>query len=55
MLERSGFEDSIAEHERSCILHALELTGGKKIQAAELLGITRKRLWLKMKHLGIEL
>lgn len=51
----TNLEDSIAEHERSCILHALEQTGGKKIQAAELLGITRKRLWLKMKQLGIEL
>lgn len=50
-----NFDDSIAEHERVCILQALEQTGGRKLLAAERLGMTRKRLWLKMRQLGIDL
>jgi len=36
------------------IRHALELTGGHKTQTAELLGISRKALWEKLRDLGIE-
>jgi DNA-binding NtrC family response regulator len=40
------------EYERQYILRALKLTKGKT-QAAELLGISRKNLWEKMKLHGI--
>lgn len=46
---------SVAQFERERILEALEQTGGRKIQAADLLGITRKQLWLKLKELDIKL
>ncbi len=44
-----------AQVERARILEALAHTGGKKMQAATHLGITRKQLWLKMKELDIQL
>ncbi len=44
-----------AQVERTRILEALAHTGGKKIQAANHLGITRKQLWLKMKELDIQI
>ncbi|MBI4804837.1 MAG: sigma-54-dependent Fis family transcriptional regulator [Desulfovibrio sp.] len=47
--------DGVAQFEKKRILEALEKTGGKRIQAAELLGITRKQLWLKLKELDIKL
>jgi DNA-binding NtrC family response regulator len=47
--------EGVARFERRRILEALERTGGRKIQAAELLGITRKQLWLKLKELDIRL
>lgn len=40
--------------QRKMILDALIKTGGKKKQAAELLGWGRSTLWRKMKHFGIE-
>lgn len=40
--------------QRKLILDALVKTGGKKQQAAELLGWGRSTLWRKMKHFGIE-
>ena len=36
--------------ERSVILKALRMTDGKRAKAAELLGISRKNLWEKLKH-----
>ncbi len=44
-----------AKVERASILEALKHTGGKKMLAAQHLGITRKQLWLKMKELDIKL
>ena len=41
---------AVAKAERNCILKALRNTGGKRAQAAELLGISRKNLWEKLKH-----
>ena len=41
---------AVAAAERNCILKALRNTGGKRAQAAELLGISRKNLWEKLKH-----
>lgn len=46
--------EAIAAAERSCILRALRQTGGKKSEAAEVLGISRKNLWEKMKTHRIE-
>ncbi|MDC0336282.1 sigma 54-interacting transcriptional regulator [Pseudodesulfovibrio sp.] len=40
--------------QRKMILDALVNTGGKKQQAAKLLGWGRSTLWRKMKHFGIE-
>ena len=40
------------EAERQHILSILRLTSGNRAQAARLLGISRKTLWKKMKHLG---
>jgi DNA-binding NtrC family response regulator len=39
--------------ERDYLLRALALVGGKRTRAAELLGISRKNLWEKLKALGI--
>jgi len=36
--------------EKSCILRALRATNGKRAEAANLLGISRKNLWEKMKQ-----
>jgi transcriptional regulator of acetoin/glycerol metabolism len=40
--------------QRKMILEALVKTGGRKSQAAELLGWGRSTLWRKMKYFGIE-
>ena len=39
--------------ERRQILHALQVTGGQVMKAAELLGVSRTTLWEKMRRLGI--
>ncbi len=44
----------LREHEAAHIRRALEATGGHRSQTAELLGISRKVLWEKMRDLGIE-
>jgi DNA-binding NtrC family response regulator len=41
------------EFERACILRALNVTRGKRLKAAELLGISRRNLWLKLRKHGI--
>ncbi len=41
--------EALAKTERECLLNALTLTGGNRTRAAELLGISRKNLWEKMK------
>ncbi len=41
--------EALAKTERQCLLNALTLTGGNRTRAAELLGISRKNLWEKMK------
>jgi len=46
--------DSVEEAERAAIRAALEHTGGRKAEAASVLGISRKNLWEKMKGYGIE-
>ena len=45
--------DAVAKTEKQVLLKALAHTKGKKGEAAELLGISRKNLWEKMKIYGI--
>jgi DNA-binding NtrC family response regulator len=42
-----------ADAEREHILSVLRLTEGNRVQAARILGISRKTLWKKLKHLGV--
>jgi two-component system response regulator HydG len=46
--------DAVAEAERAAIRAALEHTRGRKAEAARILGISRKNLWEKMKHHGMD-
>ena len=39
--------------ERNYILSILNLTKGRRAEAARLLGISRKTLWKKLKRLGL--
>lgn len=41
--------EAVARAEKNCIRSALRHTGGNKTEAAEILGISRKNLWEKMK------
>jgi two-component system response regulator AtoC len=41
---------AVAATEKACILKALNSTGGKRAKAADLLGISRKNLWEKLKQ-----
>jgi DNA-binding NtrC family response regulator len=43
----------VRETERQCIIKALQMTGGNRSRAADLLGISRKRLWEKIKELNV--
>ena len=43
----------VRETERDCIIKALQRTGGNRSRAADLLGISRKRLWEKIKELNV--
>lgn len=45
--------DSIQEFERELLSRALVLSGGRKLRAAEKLGITRKTLWEKLRRHGL--
>ena len=42
-----------ADAEREHILSVLRLTEGNRLQAARILGISRKTLWKKLKQLGV--
>jgi two-component system response regulator AtoC len=42
--------EAVSQAEKSCILRALQKTGNKKSDTADLLGISRKNLWEKMKN-----
>jgi len=46
-------KEIVAASEKSHILNVLNLTGGNRTKAAEILGISRKNLWEKMKAYGI--
>ncbi len=41
------------EAERGHIISVLRLTEGNRVRAAKILGIGRKTLWKKLKHLGV--
>ncbi len=43
----------VRQTERHCIMKALQRTGGNRSRAADLLGISRKRLWEKIKELHV--
>lgn len=45
--------EAVDEFEREYIVRALKMTHGRKILAAELLGVSRKSLWKKLRQLGI--
>ncbi len=47
-------KEVVAQAEKEHIVRVLKTTGNHKAQAAELLGISRKNLWEKMKDYGIE-
>jgi len=62
LLEANGFKDAnesylmseaVAKTEKQLLLKALAQTKGKKGEAADLLGISRKNLWEKMKLYGV--
>ena len=48
-----GYEAAMARFERALLRHALLQAGGRKGAAAESLGIPRKRLYLRLKALGM--
>jgi DNA-binding NtrC family response regulator len=41
------------EAERAHILSVLRITDGNRGRAARILGVSRKTLWKKLKHLGV--
>ncbi|MEE4254385.1 MAG: sigma-54 dependent transcriptional regulator [Desulfuromusa sp.] len=45
---------AVAVAEKKCIRNALKSTHGNRTEAAEVLGISRKNLWEKMKQYGIK-
>jgi DNA-binding NtrC family response regulator len=47
--ELAPLATAVHDFERAHILHTLELTGGRRSRAAELLGISRKCLWEKLR------
>ncbi|HEX9872239.1 MAG TPA: sigma-54 dependent transcriptional regulator [Candidatus Tectomicrobia bacterium] len=53
-LETGAEVPSLAEAEKEAIIRALEVTGGNKSKAAELLGISRDRLYRKLELYGIQ-
>ena len=44
---------ALKEFERAHLLQALAASGGRKTKAAEILGISRKNLWEKLRGHGI--
>jgi len=50
----TSLRDAVEDAEKEAIHAALEHTGGRKAEAAKVLGISRKNLWEKMKAYEIE-
>ena len=53
--ESFSLSDAVAKTEKNLVLKALTQTHGKRAEAAELLGISRKNLWEKMKQYDISM
>ena len=49
----TGYEAAMTAFETELLQNALLQTGGRKAEAAELLGIPRKRLYLRLKSCGL--
>ena len=49
-----SLNEAIRDAERRYLQEVLESVGGQRLRAAEILGISRKTLWTKMKLLGME-
>jgi DNA-binding NtrC family response regulator len=47
-------DEHLALHERLIIIQTLTANGLSRKRAAEALGLSRKRLWSRMRALGIE-
>ena len=52
--ESAIMDTLVADFERTCIIKALAHTGGRRIEAANLLGLGRNTLTRKVQELGIE-
>jgi DNA-binding NtrC family response regulator len=52
--EESSLDDSVRCFEKQKLMKALHESGGRKIEAANRLGISRKVLWKKLKEYGME-
>jgi DNA-binding NtrC family response regulator len=52
--QNNYYDDVISRVERELIRQVLEMTNGKKVEAAEVLGITRNTLRAKMNNYGLE-
>lgn len=51
--DASSYRSKLLEVERKIILSAIEKAGGNKTRAAQILNISRSRLYVKMKRLGL--
>ncbi|WP_417244043.1 sigma-54-dependent transcriptional regulator [Celeribacter sp.] len=51
--EQPRYEDAMLAFERTLLEHALRETGGRKSEAAALLAIPRKRLYLRLRAVGL--
>jgi len=49
-----SLNEAIRDTERRYLQEVLESVGGQRMRAAEILGISRKTLWKKMKMLGLD-
>jgi two-component system nitrogen regulation response regulator GlnG len=52
--ESNIMDELVANFEKTCLLKALDHTGGRRIEAAHLLGIGRNTLTRKLQELGID-
>ena len=52
--ETNIMDGLVASFEKACLLRALDHTGGRRIEAAQLLGIGRNTLTRKLQELGID-
>ena len=46
--------EAVREAERRYLQEVLQRVGGQRMRAAQILGISRKTLWKKLKMLGLE-